>query len=384
MGNDKRKRTKQTPDTDNSDFDGNSLHPTTSTFSTLHFSWKQTRGQTDNISVPFFDTKSHTEYSWWTGKHKKKLHRSNQLLIEVSEKAHVENLLRAQTFHDLKVRVYPHTSLNSSKGVIRCPELRNCGEKEILEGTKSQGVTGVKRFKIKRNGELKDTNTFVFTFNTPVLPKTVKVAYFRVNVPNPLRCHNCEKYGHHEDRCSKDPICSKCGQTGEHLESRCSNELHCVNCGEKHSADSKQCRIWYKEKEILRLKFTRNISFVEARKLVEAPTPIPGISYANITQSSMKKVSVVDTATQTDPITILDSAVQSNTTNTNSKTEDLQKQKGQTNTTNKDTYWGEKRRGWSEKSHHWDDKKRLEETTTERKTSKKSIISTYERNKIKI
>ena len=253
----------------------------------------------------------------------KKLHRSNQLLIEVSKKAHAENLLRAQTFHDLKVRVYPHTSLNSSKGVIRCPELRNCGEDEILEGTRSQGVTGVKRFKVKLNGELKDTNTFVFTFNTPVIPKTVKVAYFRVNVevyiPNPLRCHHCQKYGHHEDRCSKDPICSKCGQIAEHSESRCTNELHCVNCGEKHSADSKECRIWHKEKEILRIKFTRNISFFEARKLVEAPTPIPGISYANITQSSMKKVSVVDTATQTDPKIIIDSAVQPSSTNTNSQ-----------------------------------------------------------------
>ena len=31
MGNDKRKRTKQTPDTDNSDFDENSQPPTTST-----------------------------------------------------------------------------------------------------------------------------------------------------------------------------------------------------------------------------------------------------------------------------------------------------------------------------------------------------------------
>ena len=195
----------------------------------------------------------------------KKLHRSNQLLIQVSKKAHAK-------IHDLKVRVYPQTSLNSSKGVIRCPEVRNCGEDEILEGTRSQGVTGVKRFKVKRNGELKDTNTFVFTFNTPVLPKTVKVAYFRVNVekkgkrkvqgvpqsqlaalprpqevevfiPNPLRCHNCQKYGHHEDKCSKDPIGSKCGQTAEHLESRCTNELHCVNCDEKHSADSKECRI---------------------------------------------------------------------------------------------------------------------------------------------
>ena len=88
----------------------------------------------------------------------KKLHRSNQLLIEVSKKAHAENPLRAQTFHDLKVRVYPHTSLNSSKGVFRCPELGNYGEDEILEGTRSQAVTGVKRFKGKRNGELKDAN----------------------------------------------------------------------------------------------------------------------------------------------------------------------------------------------------------------------------------
>ena len=103
---------------------------------------------------------------------------------------------------------------------------------------------------------------------------------------------------------------------------------HLTPC--KHSADSKECRIWHKEKEILRIKFTRNISFVEARKLVEAPT-IPGTSYANITQSSMKKVSVVDTATQTDPITVMDSAVQSSTTTTNSQTEKLQRQKVQTN-----------------------------------------------------
>ena len=69
-----------------------------------------------------------------------------------------------------------------------------------------------------------------------------------------------------------------------------------------------------------------NITYkVKARKLVEAPTPIPGISYANITQFSMKKVSVIDTATQTDPITIIDSAVQSSTTNTNSQTKELQR-----------------------------------------------------------
>ena len=52
---------------------------------------------------------------------------------------------------------------------------------------------------------MKDTNTFIFTFNTSVLPKQVKVAFLRVSVdayiPNPLRCYQCQLFGHHEDKC---------------------------------------------------------------------------------------------------------------------------------------------------------------------------------------
>ena len=77
----------------------------------------------------------------------KKLARSNQLLIEVNKKSHAENLLRTQKFHNLNVRVYPHSSLNSSRGVIRSPDLRECSEQEILDEMKSQGVTAVKRFR---------------------------------------------------------------------------------------------------------------------------------------------------------------------------------------------------------------------------------------------
>ena len=84
----------------------------------------------------------------------KKLYRSNQLLVEISKKSHAENLLRT-LFHNLKVRVFPHTSLNSSRGVIRCPDLRNSSEEEILEGTRSQGVTADKKERpIKRHEHL--------------------------------------------------------------------------------------------------------------------------------------------------------------------------------------------------------------------------------------
>ena len=190
----------------------------------------------------------------------KKLTRSNQLLIEVSRKAHAENLLRTQTFHDLKVRVFPHSSLNSSRGVIRFPDLRGCSEQEILEEMKTQDVTAVKRFRVRKDGQLKDTNTFVFTFNTPVLPSTIKIAFLRVNVevyiPNPLRCFNCQQYGHHEDRCKNHHVCTKCGEQAKHHENLCKNPTKCANCGETHDANSKKCKIWQKEKEILRVKFT--------------------------------------------------------------------------------------------------------------------------------
>ena len=155
-------------------------------------------------------------------------------MIEVSRKAHTENLLRTQTFHNLNVRVYPHSSLNSSRGMIRCPDLRGCSEQEILDEMKSQGVTAVKRF-----------NTFVFTFNTPVLPTTIKIAFLRVNIdvyiPNPLRCFQCQQYGHHEDKCKNHPVCSKCGEPATHHETLCKNPTECVNSGESHTAYSKEC-----------------------------------------------------------------------------------------------------------------------------------------------
>ena len=103
----------------------------------------------------------------------------------------------------------------------------------------------------------------------------------------------------------------------------------------------------------------------------------------------MKKVSVVDTATQTDPITIVDPAVQSKTISSNNKTEELQKQKLQSNTSKK----SQTKASIEEKQTEAGLKnatiemirKDWKKTTTERKTSQKPIITTYKRpNKIKI
>ena len=40
-----------------------------------------------------------------------------------------------------------------------------------------QGVTDVRRINVHRDGVLKPTNTFVFSFDSPVLPANVKIGF---------------------------------------------------------------------------------------------------------------------------------------------------------------------------------------------------------------
>ena len=196
------------------------------------------------------------------------------LLLEVDRKQQVENLLQTTKIFDLKVKISLHKSLNSSKGVIRCSELRPCSDKDILENLKEQCVIGVRNVSVRRNGVIKPTNTYVLTFNTPVLPKKIKVAFLSVNVevyiPNPLRCYQGHVFGHHEDYYMKKPICGNCdGERHCNDDRICKNKAKCVNCNGNHPMFSRDCPTWKKEKAILKVKYEKSITFPEARKIVE-------------------------------------------------------------------------------------------------------------------
>ena len=172
-----------------------------------------------------------------TAKSVKKL-KNGTLLVETTRKTQTENLKKQTSFFGVPVEVTEHKSLNSSKGIIRNPILRAETEENILEYLKPQGVTHVKRFTIRKNNEIVNTNTLLLTFNSVVTPKTLKIFYqiiqVELYVPNPLRCFNCQKFGHHENNCPADlgSVCEKCG-TGnhDHLASQCKKPAKCVNCG---------------------------------------------------------------------------------------------------------------------------------------------------------
>ena len=58
----------------------------------------------------------------------------------------------------------------------------------------------------------------------------------------------------------------------DHPTHACKNEAKYVNCNKNHLSKSSQCEIWKKEKEIMKIKVTQKITYLEAKKNSRKPT----------------------------------------------------------------------------------------------------------------
>ena len=90
-------------------------------------------------------------------------------------------LLGMTSLADVPVKVSPHRSLNSSKGVVRSRDLASSKE-EIISELKSQGVTDAVIISVKNGNERRVTNTVILSFSTPQPPQHVTVGYLRIPV----------------------------------------------------------------------------------------------------------------------------------------------------------------------------------------------------------
>ena len=188
------------------------------------------------------------------------------LLVGTWDSAQTEKLKNVKTLAGELVVIDEHKHYNTVKGVVRSRAMTVCSEDQIKEHLREQGVTELQRVKIKRDGELLQTNTFILTFQKNDLPRIIKLSEWHSELveeykPKPQQCFNCLKYGHVAKFCRKENAnCMKCGIEG-HNSAECVNRVKCYHCEGPHWATNKTCRKYYIESEIMvtasKLKTTR-------------------------------------------------------------------------------------------------------------------------------
>ena len=166
-------------------------------------------------------------------------------LVECGKRAQAQNLLRTNQFIDGPVKVSIHKTPNSSLGVIRCRDLADMSEVEIRDEVRDQGVVGVNRVTLKKEGKVIPNNTLFLALGSPDLPKEITAGCLKVKVAlfvsNPMRCHTSQ-------RCRVAAKCPGCGK--DKHEGRCEGPKLFSNCNGHHASSAKDCPVWQKEKEI--------------------------------------------------------------------------------------------------------------------------------------
>ena len=185
-----------------------------------------------------------------------------------------DKIRHCTSFANIPVTVTAHKTLNTSKGVIKTSDFNGCTKEELVE--EIDEIIDTYQVKIHRSGKTILTSTWILTFNTPKLPSVLYVDHLKLLVrpytPNPMRCYNCQRYGHTSKRCTSKPICSKCGKLcmndddkQNHFDN-CTVSSWCPNCRQSgHKASSKECTRWKHEKAILDYKAQHGGTFAQAR-----------------------------------------------------------------------------------------------------------------------
>ncbi|XP_055633813.1 uncharacterized protein LOC129774140 [Toxorhynchites rutilus septentrionalis] len=131
--------------------------------------------------------------------------RDGTLLVKTTSINQANQLLRCKKMFDMEIAVEENAKLNQSKGIVTCADLRYATEEEIEEDLEKQGVCKIEVMMSKRDGNLNPTNSFILTFKSTGIPETVKVGYHvlrvRLFIPRPMRCYQCQLFGHSSKFC---------------------------------------------------------------------------------------------------------------------------------------------------------------------------------------
>ena len=117
----------------------------------------------------------------------------------------------------------------------------------------------------------------------------------RPYIPPPLRCFQCQKFGHVAAICRGKKRCGKCGGE-DHEYGQCQEgvSVKCCNCGGSHSAAYKGCQAHKRAAEVQRVKVEEKLTYAEAIQKVDGKRKAetgPQGQYHNVSYQRSKETS---------------------------------------------------------------------------------------------
>jgi len=144
---------------------------------------------------------------------------------------------------------------------------------QIAEEVKALSARRLERWS---NGQKEPTENVILTFQDD-LPTHVVLGFIRRKVkpyvPLPLRCANCQRFGHHATKCHRKQRCVRCGE--EHDLESCPtkenpDQINCVNCKGQHSAAYRKCTRYQEVSQMLKVAVHEKISYRDALQKVRS------------------------------------------------------------------------------------------------------------------
>ncbi|CAG4953201.1 unnamed protein product [Colias eurytheme] len=207
-----------------------------------------------------------------------------KIIITFSTETCAEKFLSCEAFVEMGWSSSKVWEVGFSYGVVKDIDA-DLPDEDLLKSIDSPvKIANIRRLNRRSGDEWIPSECVRIGFEGPTLPPFIYIYELRVKVDTYIfpvtQCTHCWRFGHTKKFCpSNRIICPKCA---DHHENCDSTIFKCSNCRGSHTAFSRICPTYAREKRVRELMSEFNVTYRKALTMYVPPTPIHRVDYKKI------------------------------------------------------------------------------------------------------